>query len=66
MAIPGAWPVRHRDLDSASGEVLPQSPVTLLGSVHHAAVHGAVRLNSGRKTLISHSAAGTAQKAVTT
>ena len=42
------WSVRHGDLDGASGEILPKSAVALLGGVHHAAVHGAVRLNSGR------------------
>ena len=39
--------VRHRDADGGSGEILPELTVALLGGVHHAAVQGAVRVNSG-------------------
>ena len=42
-----SWTVRHRTPDSASGEILPELTVALLGGVHHAAVQGAVRVNSG-------------------
>jgi hypothetical protein len=43
----GGWAVRHRTTDSASGEILPELTVALLGGVHHAAMQGAVRVNSG-------------------
>jgi hypothetical protein len=39
--------VRHRDTDGASSEILPELTVALPGSVHHAAVQGAVWINSG-------------------
>ena len=43
----GDRPVRYREGQGAGGEFLPFPAVALPGGVHHAALHGAVALDSG-------------------
>ena len=40
--------VRCRGSQSAMGEILPLGAIAAIGSVHHAALHGAVPLDPGR------------------